>query len=78
MTKAMSYFLNAVLNADPTIQELTAFQWLTAIISDSSSEELAENRDVVLEILQDFCKMAGLNYNNLLTESAKFAASVAE
>ena len=78
MTKAMSYFLNAVLTADPTIQELTAFQWLTAIISDSSSEELAENRDIVLEILQDFCKMAGLNYNSLLTESAKFAASMAE
>ena len=66
----MKHFINTLKKVEPTIVDTIQYiEWLTLMARP------LENREIILDLLQQMCYLCGVNYNDLLLESAKVACS---
>ena len=70
MTKAMIHFIETLKKAEPTIVDTVHYITFLSLMGNPN-----ENRDPILHLLKEMCFLCGLNYNDLLTESAKVGCS---
>lgn len=70
MTTAMKHFIETLKKVEPTIVDTIQYiEWLALMASP------LENRETILDLLQQMCYLCGVNYSDLLLESAKVACS---